>query len=731
MKTLDGLSWSLALTSLVVLTGCPDDISNPFESADTGGSETGDGSTAGDGDDVMEGPGDTSGSEGGTTVGADGTGTTDGGTTMMVDDGSTTAGAQDTGTTAGEDTDGTTGETEGGTTEGETTEGETTTDDGGNMATLCPAEVIGDLPTTISDSVGGEPSEFGSSCGGTGAPDLAYTLVAPQDGFYVFDTEGSSFDTVLYLLDGDCAGPELACNDDTTGGTSEVGVVLAEGQTVTVVVDSFGIAGGSFDLNIAVFGGTCPDDDIGSVVPQTINGDTTISDNTLFGSCGGGLASDDALTFTAPEPGIYTFDTIGSDYDTVLYVRDDCGGEELGCNDNITGGMTESQVNVTLEQDESVVVVVDGNSEDGNYVLNVSLDVCPDEALPSVSPQTVMGATTAEVNSSIPSCSGGSTAPDFAYTFIAPSAGTYIFDTNGSGFDTVLYAIDGASCDGSVTLDCDDDGGDGTQSQIVVTLAQDQEITVVVDGFSANSGDFVLNVDALGGVCPDADLGNGVPAMAAGDTSMSDDTIASSCGGLGAGDETYTFTAPQDGLYVFSTPGSAFTPTVAVFDSGDCTGAELACGDDAVGVALLQDQLVTVVVDGDTGEGAFNLEVDIDACPDDDAGNTVGQVLMDTTSGLSNSVDPSCGLGGSEDFGYLFTAPADATYVFDTNGTGHDTVLHLIDGAVCGGVELECDDDDGVGLQSQITIDLVADQQVIVMVDGYNGADGPFTLNIN
>ena len=723
MKKID-LAWGLGLTCLA-LTGCPDDtVENPFETAE-------DSSDGGD-DGMMTTTGMTTMSAD-TTMGAEAGETTDTGTTSMADE-STTAMGEESTTAMGDDDDdstsdsGTTGDTD-----GMTSTGEESSSDDGMMGTPCPADMIDMLPTTIEDSTTGQDDEFGGSCGGNGAPDLAYTLVAPSDGFYVFDTAGSSFDTVLYVLDGDCTGMELGCSDDADGlgSQSEVGVVLAQDQVVTVVVDSFGVAGGAFDLNVAVFGGTCPDGDIGSMVPQTSMGDTLASDNTLFGSCGGNLASDESFTFTAPQAGIYTFDTAGSDFDTVLYVREDCGGTELGCSDDISGVDTTSQVNVPLEMDEQVVVVVDGDSEDGNYVLNVTLDECPDADLPSMSPQTVMGSTIAEVDSSTPSC-GFSNANDFSYTFVAPTTSTYIIDTNGSDFDTILYAMDGETCDGSVTLDCDDDGGTGTQSQILLNLVQDQQITIVVDGYSGNSGNFTLNIDSLGGVCPDADLGNMIPAMASGDTSMgSDDTIAASCGGLGSNDDTYTFTAPQDGTYFVTTPGSAFTPVIAVFDSADCSGAEIACADGSTGFGMMMGETVSIVVDGDGAEGAYNVEVDLDACPDGDLGNTVPQTVMDSTTGLSNSIDPSCGLGGSEDYGYLFTAPADGMYTFDTNGTGHDTVLHVIDGAVCGGMELDCDDDGGIGLQSEITLMLTQDQQVVVMVDGYNGADGPFTLNVN
>jgi hypothetical protein len=77
------------------------------------------------------------------------------------------------------------------------------------------------------------------------------------------------------------------------------------------------------------------------------------------------------------------------------------------------------------------------------------------------------------------------------YEFTAPADGTYTFDTVGSLYDTVLYVLDG--CEGA-ELDCDDDSAVGTQSEVVLTLTAGQTVIVVVDGFSSNSGDYVLNV---------------------------------------------------------------------------------------------------------------------------------------------------------------------------------------------------------------------------------------------
>ena len=132
---------------------------------------------------------------------------------------------------------------------------ESSSSDDGSEDLPCPAGEFDTttLPATVTGTSAGEDSEFGGTCGGGGAPDIAFLFTAPFDGDFIFDTFGSSFDTVLYVLDGECGGPQLACNDDGIGTTtlSAVSVTLVEGQMVTAVVDAFGLWSFTADARIA------------------------------------------------------------------------------------------------------------------------------------------------------------------------------------------------------------------------------------------------------------------------------------------------------------------------------------------------------------------------------------------------------------------------------------------------------------------------------------------------
>jgi len=104
---------------------------------------------------------------------------------------------------------------------------------------------------------------FDGTCGRGDTREATIRFEAPMDGSYDIDTAGSGFDTVLYVRDGDCSGPELACNNDRPGGggtgmtpdpTSVVRVSLTAGQVIFIVVDGFGFAEGFYALNIIYLG---------------------------------------------------------------------------------------------------------------------------------------------------------------------------------------------------------------------------------------------------------------------------------------------------------------------------------------------------------------------------------------------------------------------------------------------------------------------------------------------
>jgi uncharacterized protein YkwD len=277
----------------------------------------------------------------------------------------------------------------------------------------CDAEVLpARLPIAIEGSTtGGRNRIANARCvqdGGRNAPDGLFTFVAPRAGVYAFTTEGSAFDTVLSLREGDCDGRELACNDDVGQDVKQSRIVamLEADQRVLVVVDGFERQAGKFTLGVGQIenvcgdgrdddgdgdtdcrdgdcaadpscnGVRCPAEDLGSRLPATASGTTRGASGLGLASCGrgGGGAPEATFAWTAPAAGRYVFSTEGSAFDTILYVREGgCSGPELACADDVVEGrVRHSRVEVALAARQSVAIVVDGfDDESGAFTLRI------------------------------------------------------------------------------------------------------------------------------------------------------------------------------------------------------------------------------------------------------------------------------------------------------------------------------------------------------------------------
>ncbi|MGK4007578.1 MXAN_6577-like cysteine-rich protein [Sorangium sp. So ce1036] len=600
------------------------------------------------------------------------------------------------------------------------------------------------FPQRVTGTTAGGESNYGLACVAAGAAERVYLFTPPEAGTYTLDTFGSTFDTALGVLDAtSCA--QLGCNDDNLGKQSRVRVVLEAGEAVLIVVTGFDGAEGDFALNVAKAAlPRCPSgDEILTTVPQAISGDTALLGDGITPICGHTGSPDAAYTFTAPAEGVYVFDTFGSAYDTLLELRDGgCDGAVLACNDDAQG-RPQSRITERLTAGQTVVALVDGaGGESGPFTLNISAwapPPCPIVELgPSIS-QSVEGTTSGFDDHLAPPCNPGRS-PEVSHSFTAPVAGRYTFDTLGSSFDAVLHVHDGG-CAGPL-LGCNEDAPTGDHAEVTLPLAEGQTVYVIVDGVHGQEGAYTLNVHGVPAPsCPAHALGSMVPQTVEGTTAGLGDFVRAPCGTAGGAEETYSFTAPSDGVYVFDTFGSSFDTIVHVHD-GTCGGASLACNDNAPGsasrvaVPLVAGQAVVVVVDGSgaSASGAYKLNVslfdgDATCASPIDLGSTVPQTVTGSTLFQPDSAAPSCTASSGNDRVYRFTAPAEGTYVIDTQSSSFDTVLHVHDGERCTGAELACNDD-ASGLASRVEVTLTEGQVITIVGDGRPSASGILTLNI-
>lgn len=231
-----------------------------------------------------------------------------------------------------------------------------------------------EVPQQFFGSLGGQGDSFSLICGGVGGSDLALVWRAPFTGRFQVDTIGSSFDTLVGVIDGTCFGKELACDDDAGGNlNSRVEVDLFAGQAVTIVVDSFNQSFGEFVVNITEvpIDTQCPDTAFEPIVPLVMPGQTAGAPNVRAGSCGGADGPEIEAEWFPPFDGLFHFEVIEADFDPVMYLLlNSCDGPELKCSDDAFGLFPG--FDIELAGGEPVVIVVDGAASSGKFTLSIS-----------------------------------------------------------------------------------------------------------------------------------------------------------------------------------------------------------------------------------------------------------------------------------------------------------------------------------------------------------------------
>ncbi len=560
-------------------------------------------------------------------------------------------------------------------------------------------------------------------------------------------------DCISQGFEGGVLGCAADCGSYDTSGCTACGNDLIEGMEVCDGTDlggetceSQGFDGGALgcaiDCGAYDTSGCCAGTDIGSAVGFAVAVGTNLGAGDDQQTTCTGTAGEDVLLFwTAPATQTFNIDTLGSDFDTVVAVLDDCGGMEIGCNDQAFGTNQSSMI-LDATAGTTYAIVVDGwNSATGNFILNIteSNATCTDTDIGNGTGTPVTDANDVPNAGALDDTQGTCTASvgeDVAYAWIAPATGTFQFDTFNSNYDTVLYVLDGC---GGAELGCNDQAGGTDQSSLTLPVTAGVPYVVVVDGWDGSTGLHDLNINPFLALCADLDVGGalGSPVATGGNAGGLDDTQGS-CSATTGEDVVIQWTAPYTGDVVIDTFNSDFDTVLYVLD--DCGGVELACNDQAGGtnqseltLAATAGTTYQIVIDGwtdATGNIELNINPPLGVCADANIGSFTGApVAQGTNAGAIDDLQPTCTGMPGEELAVQWVAPASGSYTLDTFNSDFDTVLYVLD--TCGGVELACNDQAAGTNQSELTFDAVAGTTYVVVVDGWNNATGNFDLNIN
>lgn len=264
------------------------------------------------------------------------------------------------------------------------------------------AEITG--PQGIHGSNTDSRSEFEGSCGGDGAEDVV-VFTPEEGGTYCIDTKGTRGDAFLYARHPDCRSSrsEIGCSASQDHPTNQnvafLELNLEAGQPYFLFIDSSSPSN-VWQLNI--IRGECPTIGEPNPDPDPVNacdepsreatqpgsfmGNSDGGSAEFSGSCGGSGA-EEVIAFTPDASGAYCFNTSGSVFPNVIYVRAsvcDAADAELGCAQ--TGRVdperevivTGAQIDFDLLAGETYYAFVDGliGTGGGNWVLTIESGPC-------------------------------------------------------------------------------------------------------------------------------------------------------------------------------------------------------------------------------------------------------------------------------------------------------------------------------------------------------------------
>ncbi len=345
------------------------------------------------------------------------------------------------------------------------------------VANIAPetAQEISELPF-VTEADTSQAPDGGPSCGFFGLTAAVWYRVTPQfEGHLLATTEGSDFDTVLsvWVLEG-AELVERSCNDDSELLTSAVIARVEPGVTYYLQVAAIG-PGGELRLAVDRIEGEIPAN-TGPATAETIAGlpffevsDTSLAPSAQHrSSCAFfGLNGVVWYEFTPELDSLIRATTSGSNYDTVLSVWTDDGGEltEVVCNDDAE--RLTSAVVASVTAGVRYYLQIGGHSTGGELHLSVApadgglpgnVAVDSAEVITSLPFDTVADTSFAPSGDPRPSCAFFGVGATVWYRFSSERAGQIRVTTAGSDYDTVLsvWIADGTEL---TEVACNDDAG--------------------------------------------------------------------------------------------------------------------------------------------------------------------------------------------------------------------------------------------------------------------------------
>jgi hypothetical protein len=611
----------------------------------------------------------------------------------------------------------------------------------------------------------GEPDHAGVP----GGASVWYRWRAAFTGKATFDTAGSSFDTLLAVYRGATVVDlqEIEGNNDAAslGLQSRVIFEVKKGDEYLIAVDGRRGATGTVVLNWG------PPTNDRLVAAEPIQGEAGLTSGNNTGAtkewgepahAGQEGGASVWYRWRAPASGEVTFDTVGSNFDTLLAVYrgsrvDEL--EEIAANDDAEGLGSQSRVRFVASEETEYAIAVDGYGGATGEILLVWHYLPPNDDFAAA--QLVEGASgtvgghnrEATKEPGEPDHAGRPGGKSVWYRWRAPASGEVTFDAVGSEFDTLLAVYRGSRVDELEEIAANDDAeGLGLHRRVRFVASEETEYAIAVDGDQGATGDVRLNWHSP----PANDHLAGAQVIEGGSGTVGGHNRGATkepgepqhAGAVGRASVWYRWLAPASGEVTFDTVNSGFDTLLAVYLGSTVDELEeIAANDDAEGLGLLsrvrffasEGTEYAIAVDGyREASGKLVLNWALVGAPKNDnfsapveIGGTSGTVRGSNRGATKELGEPDhARSSGGASVWYRWRAPAAGEITFDTAGSGFDTLLAVYRGSSVDELEEIAANDDAelLGGYSRARFHAAQGLEYAIAVDGYAGATGELVL---
>jgi len=466
----------------------------------------------------------------------------------------------------------------------------------------------------------GEPNHQGSA-GGTSVW-YRWTALSNGDASFVFNTcatctlPASNARVAVYTggsVNTLTAVPASEDNNHTFAGI--------RGRTYFIAVDSASGAGGTYEFSLVSSQISARNDayvnaqlltgSAGAVAGDNSGASKQIGEPNHANDIGGASVW---YQWTAPVSGLVTFDTFGSNFDTLLGVYTGnvvSALSTVASNDN-AGVSTQSRVTFDAKLNTTYFIAVDGKSigiepgtglprsQTGFILLSwnnlpppVNDNFAQAETISGIAGEITGRNTVAGKEGGEPNHAGNPGGVSVWYQWVAPTSGKVTFNTFGSDFNTLLGVYSGAAVNTLTAVSSNDDVGGLTQSRVTFNAVEGTVYHIAVDGSAGVPG----NVTPFSGNLvlswsPELDGGNDSFAQAQQLSGVSGSVAGTNVGATKESGEPnhggdrggrslwHSWTAPSTGPVLLTTAGSDFDTVLAVYTGTNVNDLTLIAGND-------------------------------------------------------------------------------------------------------------------------------------------------------